>query len=196
MGASRDQRHARLKAAPDRGRSVKGGPILPKPLVLVVDDFPDGRELVSEYLAFPGFDVCVAGDGWAAVELARNLRPRAILMDIAMPGMDGLDATRQLKADSATQDAFVIAVTARAMRSDEERARAVGCDGFVRKPYELTLLADGLWRLLRQGRGRDPVWAFSDMAARERLRRVGDRRRTHVCYEYLRRSASFGPYSR
>jgi two-component system cell cycle response regulator DivK len=149
----------------------------PRPLVLVVDDSPDGRDMLFEYLTFRGFDACVASDGAQAIDLARTKRPRVILMDLTMPGMDGLDATGLLKADPATKDTLILAVTARAMRSDEEIARAAGCDGFVRKPYDLTLLADGLWRLVEQGAGAlDPSRVVPTSRVRARSRKPSDRR--------------------
>ena len=70
-----------------------------KALVLVVDDFPDGRELVAEYLTFKGFAVLIASTGAEAIEIARRVKPQIVLMDLSMPGLDGWDATRILKAD-------------------------------------------------------------------------------------------------
>ena len=120
-------------------------------LLLVVDDFQDGREMLSEYLRFHGFDVTEAVDGAAAVEIAQAIQPRVVLMDLTMPGTDGWEATRRLKADSRTRDIIVIAVTANALQGDEERARAAGCDGYIAKPFDLYTLAERLREVLKRG---------------------------------------------
>jgi two-component system cell cycle response regulator DivK len=112
------------------------------PSVLVVDDFPDGREMVAEYLAFRGFSVIQASTGAEAIELARKHRPRLILMDLGMPGLDGWEATRQLKADSRTKDCVIIALTAHALASQHAGALNAGCDDVIAKPFDLAQLAD------------------------------------------------------
>ena len=122
-----------------------------KALVLVVDDFPDGRELVAEYLTFKGFAVLTASAGAEAIEIARRVKPQIVLMDLSMPGLDGWDATRILKADPATSGIVVIALTARAMTQDTDRAFQAGCDGVVAKPFDLATLADALPRVLKRG---------------------------------------------
>jgi CheY-like chemotaxis protein len=119
--------------------------------VLVVDDFPDGRELVAEYLAFRGFVVHVACDGAEALVIARKVRPEIVLMDLSMPGIDGWQAARTLKNDPATQAITVIAVTAHALEAETEAARAAGCDGVICKPFDLATLADALPRVLKHG---------------------------------------------
>jgi len=122
-------------------------------LLLVVDDFADGREMLSEYLRFHGFDVTEAADGADAVDAARRMHPRIILMDLTMPGVDGWEATRRLKADPATKDITVIAVTANALSGDEEKARAAGCDGYIAKPFDLYTLAKQLREIVAHGPG-------------------------------------------
>jgi two-component system cell cycle response regulator DivK len=119
--------------------------------VLVVDDFPDGRELVAEYLTFRGFDVHVASDGAEAIAVARKVRPAIVLMDLSMPGIDGWQATRILKSDPNTQAITVIAVTAHALKRETDAAKAAGCDGVISKPFDLTALADALPLVLKQG---------------------------------------------
>jgi CheY-like chemotaxis protein len=104
------------------------------PLVLVVDDFRDGREMYAEYLAHEGFAVAEAEDGEEAVAKARGLLPDVILMDLSLPGIDGWEATRLLKADPRTRHIRIIALTAHALSSYAESARAAGCDGVVTKP--------------------------------------------------------------
>jgi two-component system, cell cycle response regulator DivK len=111
--------------------------------VLVVEDNAANRALATFLLQSAGHSVLSASDGEAAVTLARNEQPDLILMDIQLPGMDGLAATVLLKADEATQAIPVIALTALAMKGDEARIRAAGCDGYIAKPldYKLFLAA-------------------------------------------------------
>jgi two-component system cell cycle response regulator DivK len=131
-----------------------------EPYILVVDDHADGREMLSEYLAFSGFAVATAADGAEALEFAFKRPPAIILMDLTMPVMDGWEATRRLKADTRTKHVPVIAVTANAMGVDEVKARAAGCDGFVAKPYDLTVLGETVERFMKKtaaGRNSSPV---------------------------------------
>ena len=107
---------------------------VPGIFVLVVDDNPTNLKLLSYVLSSQGYDVQTAADGPAALDAVRARRPRLILMDLQLPGMDGLEVTRILKADPATRDIVILAVTAYAMKGDEERALAAGCDGYVAKP--------------------------------------------------------------
>jgi len=121
--------------------------------ILVVDDSPDAREMLAEYLAFRGFTVSEATHGAEAIEIARRVKPRIVLMDLSMPGMDGWEATRQLKADPALKDVIIIAVSAHAFINERARAEDAGCDAFVVKPFDLTTLADALDRVVKTGRG-------------------------------------------
>jgi two-component system cell cycle response regulator DivK len=120
--------------------------------VLIVDDSADGREMLGEYLKLRGFAVLEAFDGEMALVEARTRRPAVILMDLQMPGLDGWEATRRLKADTATRDIIVVALTAHAMMPDETIARRAGCDGFVSKPYDIIALGDAVDALLQRGR--------------------------------------------
>ena len=104
------------------------------PLVLVVDDVDHGREIFAEYLEYRGFRVATAADGLEAIEKAFELRPDVILMDLSLPGIDGWEATRRLKADDRTRDTPIIALTAHALASAHEKAREVGCNAVVTKP--------------------------------------------------------------
>jgi two-component system cell cycle response regulator DivK len=107
--------------------------------LLVVDDEPANLQLIRllvEELELP-VQVATAANGLDAVALARALGPSLVLMDLKMPGIDGWEATRRLKADPATSSIPVIAVTAQAMVGDRERALAAGCDGYVTKPLDL-----------------------------------------------------------
>ncbi len=110
------------------------------PVVLVVDDNPTNLKLIAYLLQAKGYDVHTASDAEAALDLVATAQPALILMDLQLPGMDGLELTRRLKSDPATKHIVVIAVTAYAMKGDEERARAAGCDGYVPKPIDTRAL--------------------------------------------------------
>jgi CheY-like chemotaxis protein len=104
------------------------------PLVLLVDDFADALDMYSDFLRYSGFRVAKAKSGRDGVARAVELRPDVILMDLGMPGMDGWEATRRLKADPATHDIPVIALTGYALTKYVERSREAGCDAFLAKP--------------------------------------------------------------
>jgi two-component system, cell cycle response regulator DivK len=102
--------------------------------VLVIEDNPANMTLATFLLQSAGHGVLSAIDAEAGLTLAREEQPDLILMDIQLPGMDGLEATALLKADDVTRAIPVIALTALAMKGDEERIRAAGCDGYIAKP--------------------------------------------------------------
>jgi two-component system, cell cycle response regulator DivK len=102
--------------------------------VLVVEDNPANMKLATFLLQSAGHTVLSATDAEAGLTLAHGEQPNLILMDIQLPGMDGLEATVLLKQDAATRAIPVIALTALAMKGDEERIRAAGCDGYIAKP--------------------------------------------------------------
>jgi len=104
------------------------------PLILVVDDYQDAREMYAEYLQFSGFRVAEARNGNEAVAQAFALKPDLILMDLSLPGMDGWEATRQLKADASTRHIPIVALTGHALAGASEGAKRAGCDSFVTKP--------------------------------------------------------------
>lgn len=105
-----------------------------KQVVLVVDDYADGREMYQEYLEFMGYEVVVAKDGADAVEKARAAHPDIILMDLSLPVLNGLDATRALKAGTDTSDIPVIALTGHVLKGASDTAKDAGCDDFLAKP--------------------------------------------------------------
>lgn len=117
--------------------------------ILVVDDNPTNLKLVSDLLQWSGYQISNAMDAEHALELIRQTPPDLILMDIALPGMDGLTLTRKLKADDATKDIRIIALTAFAMKGDEQKALDAGCDGYISKPIDTRSLPDEVDRLLR-----------------------------------------------
>jgi len=102
--------------------------------VLIVEDNPANMKLTTFLLQSAGHTVLCATDAETGLTLARDEQPDLILMDIQLPGMDGLEATALLKRDDATRAIPVIALTALAMKGDEERIRAAGCDGYIAKP--------------------------------------------------------------
>jgi two-component system cell cycle response regulator len=119
--------------------------------ILIVDDNPVNLKLARVLLAGAGHDVRTAGDAEQALELLESWLPRLILMDIQLPGMDGLTLTRRLKADARTRDIVVVALTAYAMKGDDEKALASGCAGYITKPLDTRTFADTVSRLLATG---------------------------------------------
>jgi two-component system cell cycle response regulator DivK len=104
------------------------------PKILIIEDNPANLTLATFLLQSAGHSVLSAKDAETGLTTAREEQPDLILMDIQLPGMDGLEATALLKSDRATSDIPVIALTALAMKGDEERIRAAGCDGYIAKP--------------------------------------------------------------
>lgn len=117
--------------------------------ILVVDDNPLNSKLTKLLLDQVGFDVRVAMNAREALDLLQTFRPRLILMDLQLPDLDGFQLTRMLKSDPATREISVIALTAYAMKGDEHRALAAGCDGYIAKPIDTRGLADRLRGFLK-----------------------------------------------
>jgi CheY-like chemotaxis protein len=109
--------------------------------ILIVDDNPINLKLAASVLGCEGYNVLEASDAIQALSVISETPPDLILMDIAMPGMDGLTLTRRLKNDPVTRDILIIALTASAMKGDEEKARVAGCDGYITKPIDTRKLA-------------------------------------------------------
>jgi CheY-like chemotaxis protein len=105
--------------------------------ILLVEDDEMNRDMLSRRLQRRGYQVALAIDGQQAVEMAQREGPDLILMDISLPILDGLEATRRLKADPATRAIPVIALTAHAMEGDRQKALEAGCDEYDTKPIEL-----------------------------------------------------------
>lgn len=116
--------------------------------VLVVEDNPANLKLVTMLLDRAGHEVLAALDAETALTLARQVAPDLVLMDVQLPGMDGLTATALLKADPVTARIPIIALTAMAMKDDQARARSAGCDAWISKPLRYRELYDAIDRLL------------------------------------------------
>jgi CheY-like chemotaxis protein len=105
--------------------------------ILVVDDVPTNLKLVSVLLSRLGYQVCSASTAEEALEIAKKIRPRLVLADLRLPGMDGFEMTRRLKSAPETQNTIVLAVSALAMKGDEQKALEAGCDGYITKPIDV-----------------------------------------------------------
>ena len=120
--------------------------------ILVVDDNATNLKLVSDLLEYEGYHILKAMDAEQAVDVIRRSPPDLILMDIALPGMDGLTLTRRLKADEKTRHIVIVALTAFAMKGDEQKARAAGCDGYITKPIDTRTFGGQVAEFLQQSR--------------------------------------------
>jgi CheY-like chemotaxis protein len=126
---------------------------MPGERILIVDDNATNLKLVAYLMKANGYDVATAQDAESAIESLRVRRPDVILMDIQLPGIDGLELTRRLKADPATRDIVIIAVTAYAMKGDQDKALAAGCDEYVTKPIDTRALPEAIARHLAKREG-------------------------------------------
>jgi CheY-like chemotaxis protein len=108
--------------------------------ILIVDDNPTNLKLARIVLTDEGYDVRTASDAEQALEILETFEPRLVLMDLQLPGMDGLALTAKLKSDPRHRQIVIIALTAYAMKGDADKARAAGCDDYITKPIEI----DGL----------------------------------------------------
>ena len=116
--------------------------------VLLVEDNEMNRDMLTRRLERKGFEVVIAVDGQAGVDMASSTSPDIILMDLSLPVIDGWEATRLIKADPATQSIPVIALTAHAMAGDEQKALEAGCDDYDTKPIDLKRLLGKIENLL------------------------------------------------
>jgi CheY-like chemotaxis protein len=121
--------------------------------ILLVEDNEMNRDMLSRRLVKRGYDVSIAIDGEQGVAMARSEMPALILMDMSLPGLDGWEATRQIKASPQTRAIPVIAITAHAMSGDREKAIAAGCDDFDTKPVDLPRLLEKIETLLGRASG-------------------------------------------
>ena len=126
-------------APPALSPAVAGAaPVRIRKRVLIVEDNPLNMKLFSAMVAAQGYDVLQAGNGSQGLELAQRQHPDLIIMDIQLPGMTGLEVTKNLKADEATRDIPILATTAYALRGDEEKIMASGCDAYMAKPIAIS----------------------------------------------------------
>ncbi|HEX9787329.1 MAG TPA: response regulator [Candidatus Binatia bacterium] len=116
--------------------------------ILIVDDNPVNLKLIRVLLAGEGYEVHTAADAEEALRVLQGLRPRMILMDIQLPGIDGLELTRRLKGNPITRDIRILGLTAYAMKGDEEKILAAGCDGYIAKPIDTRTLPGVIERYL------------------------------------------------
>ena len=117
--------------------------------ILIIDDNPQNLKLARVLLQAEGYVAKTAANAEEALALLDSIAPRMILMDVQLPGMDGLTLTRKLKADPARRHIVIVALTAYAMKGDDEKARAAGCDGYVSKPIDVDGLPRTIAKLLR-----------------------------------------------
>jgi CheY-like chemotaxis protein len=116
--------------------------------ILIVDDNATNLKLVAYLMRANGYTVDTALDAESALEAIRHHHPDVILMDIQLPGIDGLELTRRLKADPVTRDIVIVAVTAYAMKGDQAKALAAGCDDYITKPIDTRALPETIARHL------------------------------------------------
>ena len=116
--------------------------------ILLVEDNEMNRDMLTRRLERKGFEVVIAIDGRAGIDMASSSNPDIILMDLSLPVIDGWEAARQIKADSAMQSIPIIALTAHAMAGDEQKALAAGCDDYDTKPIDLKRLLGKIENLL------------------------------------------------
>lgn len=125
-----------------------------EPHILVIEDHRPNATLVCDLLSFHGFRVTWAADGMQGLDVVAQDRPDLVLTDLHLPKLDGYEVTRQLKADPATQHIPVVALTARAMVGDAEKALAAGCDGYLTKPVDTRELPRTVRRFLQEAQSK------------------------------------------
>jgi two-component system cell cycle response regulator DivK len=121
--------------------------------ILIVEDTEDNRQIMRDLLTGAGFDLIEAHDGGAGVSMATEYKPDLILMDFQLPVLDGYEATRRIKANPATRDIPVIAVTSYALSGDEAKAIEVGCSGYIAKPFSPRKLLEKVREFLPEATG-------------------------------------------
>jgi CheY-like chemotaxis protein len=134
--------------------------------ILVVDDNVDNRELTQILLECEGFEVRMAEDAAQALRVLATYRPKLILMDVQLPGMDGLDLTRRLRQDPSFQDVNIVALSAYAMAAEKENAQAAGCNGYITKPINTRTFASAIRQYLDAPRAPALVESGSTMGER------------------------------
>ncbi len=120
-------------------------------VILVADDNPANLKLAQVLLSKAGYDVHTARSAHEVLAVLGEVHPRLLLMDIQMPGIDGLELARRLKADPSTHDITILAVTAYAMKGDEEKVRTAGCDAYISKPFDTHALLEQVASCMGEG---------------------------------------------
>lgn len=118
--------------------------------ILIVDDNSSNLKLARVLLSNEAYEVRTAADAEEALAVLQTFRPRLILMDLQLPGMDGLELTRRLKADPGTRDIVIVALTAFAMKGDEQKALSAGCEGYIPKPIDTRAFPSQVAAFLRR----------------------------------------------
>lgn len=118
--------------------------------ILFIEDEPDQVKVIRTRLEANGYEVISANDGLSGLELAKKESPDLVLLDIIMPGIDGVEVCKRLRSDEQTKDLPVIAVTASGERTLEERCYEVGCNNVIRKPYDSTVLMESIEQIIKQ----------------------------------------------
>ena len=121
--------------------------------ILIVDDNATNLKLVAYLMKANGYTVDTALDAESAIVAIRNNHPDVILMDLQLPGIDGLELTKKLKSDPATQSIIIVAVTAYAMKGDQAKALAAGCDDYITKPIDTRTLPETIAKHLAKREG-------------------------------------------
>ena len=116
--------------------------------IVIVEDNPFNMELVHDILAIKGYEIYEAVDAEQGLEMIAKIQPDLVLMDIQLPGMDGIEATKIIKDQESTKDIPIIAVTANAMKGDREEIISQGFDDYISKPIELTVLIEKVAEIL------------------------------------------------
>ncbi len=117
--------------------------------ILFIEDEPDQVKVIRARLEANGYEVITAYDGLSGLDLAKNKSPDLVLLDIIMPGMDGVEVCKRLRSDEQTKDLPVIAVTASGEKMLEERCYEAGCNNVIKKPYDSKILLESIDRILK-----------------------------------------------
>ena len=136
--------------------------------ILIVEDNEMNRDMLARRLQRKGYDVALAVDGAQGLSMARSAKPDLILMDMSLPGMDGWETTRRLRADEILRKIPVVALTAHAMAGDREKALAAGCDDYDTKPVDFNRLIGKIAGLLISGPGKPDAGRRGDTTARRK----------------------------
>ena len=137
--------------------------------ILIVEDNPTNLKLVSDVLEFEGYDILKAVDAEEAQVVLAATLPDLILMDIALPGMDGLTLTRKLKAEERTRGIRIVALTAFAMKGDDQKAFDAGCDGYITKPIDTRKLPDQVAEFLARASGQSRISRIKILVVEDRV---------------------------